>query len=140
MVEDLADHFLGNVVVDQPGAEGVPELVRGHVDGCAAFVADAAVGDPLLQRRGDDRSADDMCAVGVVSCAGEQDRACRVVVADVCDLNVDGGGQLIRDRYQCFAIHLVVVVAQIRSRLVIADETVLRQMQGIVNAQSGLHQ
>jgi hypothetical protein len=50
VVQEATHDFLGNVVVDQPCAEGVAELVRGDMSGSAVFVADVAVCEPLLQR------------------------------------------------------------------------------------------
>ena len=49
VVEDLADDFLGHIIVDQPGAECVAELVGGEVDRYLVFVADVAGQHPGLE-------------------------------------------------------------------------------------------
>jgi hypothetical protein len=49
VVEDFLHDVLGDVAVDQPGAEGVPPLVRGQADGPAVLVADVAVFQPPVE-------------------------------------------------------------------------------------------
>lgn len=48
VVEDLLDRVLGDVAVDEPGAQGVAPLMGGEMDGFAVLVADAASLQPCV--------------------------------------------------------------------------------------------
>jgi hypothetical protein len=50
VTEKALDNVLGHSLVDQPGPEGVPELVRGYSDRTAGAVVQADAGLPVLER------------------------------------------------------------------------------------------
>ena len=50
MAEKALDDVLRHLLVDQPGPEGVPELVRCHLDRPAGAVVEPDAGLPVLER------------------------------------------------------------------------------------------
>ena len=121
VVEDFADYFLGHVVVDQTGAEGMTELVGGEMDWYLVFITDIAGQNPGLECGVEDVGAGDRGAVGVVLDPGEQCCGWGVGLADVGDLGADLAGHLFGDRHQRFAFHFSVEVAKVGRTIAVAD-------------------
>jgi hypothetical protein len=48
VVEDLLDHVLGNITVDEPGSQSMAPLMGSEMDGIAVLVAPD--GDPDLRK------------------------------------------------------------------------------------------
>ncbi len=74
VVQDAAHDLLRDVVVDQARAQGVTELVRGHLREFAGVVADVAAPDPARELGPCRAHAQRAGTGGVVACAGEQHR------------------------------------------------------------------
>ena len=110
VIEDAPHDLLRDVPVDQPGAEGVPPLVRGQPDRAAVCVADIAAGQPAVEREPVGRCGDRGPAVGVLRRPREQHRRRRPTRRLLLD---DQGVELLVDRDQRLAFHLVVEVAQV---------------------------
>lgn len=65
VIEQAAHGFLRNLIVDQAGAEGMPPLMRGHVDRLAEFITDVAGMQPLDQLAAEGGCAERLLAVGI---------------------------------------------------------------------------
>src|SRR5947208_11955255 len=75
MVQDPADDLLRHVPVDHLGAERVPPLVRGQVDGLAVLVADVAAFQPAVKRPAVGVVTDGPLSAGVAGESREQPRS-----------------------------------------------------------------
>ena len=102
VIEDAPHDFLRDIPVDQPGAEGVPPLVRGQVHRAAVFVVDVAAGQPAAERDPVGRGGGRCPAVGVLRRPREQHR--RLSDADL--LRGDQGVELFVDGDQGLAFIL----------------------------------
>jgi hypothetical protein len=109
VIEDAPHHFLRDVAVDQPGAEGVAPLVRGQPDRAAVSVTDIAAGQPAVEGVPVGRGGGRCPAVGVLRRPREQHRR----VSDPVLLLDDQGVELFVGRDQRLAFHLVVEIAQV---------------------------
>ena len=142
VVQDPADDLLRHVPVDQLGAERVPPLVRGQVDGLAVLVADVAAFQPAVQRP----------AVGVWSPTGRRPSGLPLSLREqprsslgpsgsqALAVFADGAFQLLIDRDERLAFHLVVVIAQVGSAVGVADDAVAGQAERVGDAQPAAHQ
>jgi hypothetical protein len=74
VVEEPADHFLGDVPVDHPGAQGVPVLVWFQVDWLPVLIADVAAVQPPVQGPAVGVAGDGQLAVEVRAGPREQHR------------------------------------------------------------------
>ena len=124
VIEDAAHDFLRDVAVDQPGAEGVAPLVRGQLDRAAVLVADIAAGQPAVEREPVGDEAGRGPAVGVLRRPREQHR---LPSRDAVLLFDDQGVELLVDRDQRLAFHLVVEIAQVGGAVGVEDDAVARQ-------------
>jgi len=127
MIEDAPHHLLGDVPVDQPGAEGVSPLVWGQRHRSAVGVTDLAAGQPPVEREPVGRGSDRGAAVGVLRRPRKQHRR----LPDAGLLLDDQGVELLVDRDQRLAFHLVVVIAQVGGAVGVGDpQTGPNQDQG----------
>ena len=133
VIEDAAHHFLRDVAVDQPGAEGVAPLVRGQPDRAAVRVTDIAAGQPAIEREPVGRRGGRGPAVGVLRRPWEQHRR----VPDAALLFDDQGVELFVDRDQRLAFHLVVEIAQVGGAVGVEDDAVPRHAQRVGDPQPG---
>ena len=141
MVEHAPHDLLRDVAVDQPVPEGMAPLVRGQVHRLAVFVADVAGGQPALQRH-PVGVADDRVGAVDVFCRPREQAGCagRPALGDAVTMLRDQLAQLVVDRHERVAFHLVVVVAQIRGALGVGDDAVGAQPQRVGDAQPTAHQ
>jgi len=141
VVQDPADHVLGDVLVDQPGAQGVAELMGCQVGRSAEFVAGVTARQPLGLGAPIGGGVERLVAVQVGAGTGEEDRAavwplaCEplLLVADVLvEFLVDG--------HQRLTLHLVVEIPQVGSAVGIADDGVERQVEGVEEPKAAAHE
>jgi len=141
VVEDLADDFLGDVSVDESGAQGVAPLMRCEVDLLAVGVADLAALEPGVQDLPVGAAAHRLAAVDVLQLAREQHRdAVRPAFQHVALLITEMLLEFFVDGDQRFAFHLVVEVAQVGCAVGVVDDAVERQPGGVVDPQAAAHQ
>ena len=137
MVEDFLDDVLGDVTVDEHGAERVPPLVRGQVHGLPVLVADVAVLQPPVEGVAVGVSCDRSMPVGVLGRPGEEHRgAVRPAGEGVLLLFGDERLEFIVDRHEGLAFHLVVVVAQVGGFVGSGGDAVAGQAHRVGDPQS----
>src|SRR6266566_7347995 len=141
MVEDLLDHVLRDVPVDQAGSERVPPLVRSDLDRATVLVADVAALQPAAQGASVGAVADRRAPAGVRGWLREQRRRSAGPALLHCVLLPgDLPLQLLVDRDQRLAFHLVIAVAQVRSAGSIAGDAVPGQPPRIAETQPAADQ
>ena len=140
VVEQAAHRFLRHLVVDQPGAEGVPPLVWGDLDRAAELVADVAGQQPLVELTAEGGGAERQPAVEVTGAPGQQVGAARELGQHRLLLGGDRLGQVGVDGHERLAAHLVVGVVQVGGALAVADDAVQPQPAAVTHAQPGAHQ
>ena len=136
MIEDAPHHLLGDVPVDQPGAGGVSPLVWGQRHRTAVGVTDLAAGQPPVEREPVGRGSDRGAAVGVLRRPRKQHRR----LPDAGLLLDDQGVELLVDRDQGLAFHLVVVIAQVGGAVGVGDHAVTGQAHRVGDPQTGPNQ
>jgi hypothetical protein len=141
MVQDPADDFLGHVTVDQPGAECMPETVRDDADGLGVLVTDVAALEPAVKRLPVGAAIRGPVSLGIVFRHREQHpRARRPPGLQIETVFTDGALQFLVDRDQRFAVHLVVVVAQVGRSVAVMDDAVAWQADRVGDPQPAAHQ
>ena len=129
VIKEDAHDLLRDVTVDQPGAEGVPPLVRREMHGSAVFVADVAAAQPVPQLAAVGVRGQGFAAVGVHLRGGEQPGAAVGPPAqDPLLLFSDGLLEFLVDGDQRLAFHLAVDVAQVGRAVAVADDAVERDL------------
>jgi len=141
VVQDPPDDLLGDVPVDQLGAEGVPEAVRHNPNRLALFIPDVAAFEPAVQRLAVAAAPGGPVPVGVVPRHREQHRsAVRPPGVQAEAVGDDGTLELLVDRDQRFTIHLVVEVTQVGRAVGVGDDAVAGKAQGVGDPQPAAHQ
>ena len=134
MIEKTTNNFLGHVLVDQPGAQGMSPLVRCQVHGPAFFVADVAALKPSIERCAVSAAAGGCPTVRVLRWPGKQDNR-HLQVAGPGLLFGDHSVQFVVDGNQSFTFHFVVVISEVRRASGVGDNAVVWHGQCIGDPQ-----
>jgi hypothetical protein len=137
VIKDSAHDLLWHVVVDQACSEGMAPLVGLNADGLTALIANIAGLQPPFELRpvGGVGVVALPVAIGLLGREQVRTRAVWPLVEHPLLLGVDVGFDLLVDRYEGLAFHLVVVVAQIGGAVGVADDAIAGQCERVADAQ-----
>ena len=141
MAEQLLHDVLGDAAVDQPGPQGVAELVAGHGDRLAGLVAQVDDALPACELLGEGPVRVGLGAVVVAGDPGEQPRAARRPVPEhVLLLGADRRRCRGAERDQLLGADLDGLEAQARPAGAVIQGGAECQAAGVTAAQPGLDQ
>jgi hypothetical protein len=141
MTEQLLHDVLGDAAVDQPGPQGVAELVTGHGDRLAGLVAQVDDALPVRELLAEGPVRVGLGAVVVAGDPGEQPRAARGPVPQhVVLLGADRRRGLGAERDQLLGPDLGGLEPQARPAGAVIEGGAERQAAGVAAAQPGLDQ